>query len=216
LRYSEQGKNMSNNEYFDRVASEWDSMRSEFFSEAVREAAMNKAQVQAGKTAADLGAGTGFVTAGLLQRGLRVVCVDHSEEMAKILKEKFGNQDFDVRTGEYDSLPIDDASVDYVFANMYLHHVDDPSKAIHEMARILRPGGRLVITDVDEHNHDFLLKEHHDRWPGFRREDVTRWFESAGLVNVSINCAGQDCCAASKDGSDTAAISIFVAYGEKG
>ena len=55
------------------------------------------------------------------------------------------------------------------------------------MVRILKPGGELVITDMDEHEFKFLKEEHHDRWMGFKREDVRRWFEEAGLKNVIVD-----------------------------
>jgi len=100
-------------------------------------------------------------------------------------------------------------------ANMYLHHVEEPLIAIKEMTRILRPGGKLVITDLDEHSFEFLKAEHHDRWMGFQREDVESWFIKAGLKNVVIDCAGGNCCASSSCGCDNASISIFVSYGEK-
>jgi SAM-dependent methyltransferase len=103
--------------------------------------------------------------------------------------------------------------VDYVFANMFLHHVDSPPAAIREMARILKPGGRLVITDLDRHDFDFLRTEHCDRWMGFDRPDVARWLSVAGLVDVNIDCVGENCCAASQSGCGDAFVSIFVASG---
>ena len=69
---------MSSQQYFDGVANQWDEMRGAFFSDAVREIAIAKANPRAGQTAADLGAGTGFITEGLLERGLRVLAVDQS------------------------------------------------------------------------------------------------------------------------------------------
>jgi ubiquinone/menaquinone biosynthesis C-methylase UbiE len=60
---------------------------------------------------------------------------------------------------------------------MYLHHVELPSEAIKEMVRILKPGGKLVVTDLDEHAFEFLKEEHHDKWMGFRRDDIERWFK---------------------------------------
>lgn len=76
--------------------------------------------------------------------------------------------------GEAGSLPIPDETVDYAFANMYLHHVEDPPQAILEMARIIKPGGILVITDLDKHSNEFLRQEHNDRWMGFVRDDILR------------------------------------------
>ena len=110
----------------------------------------------AGKLAADIGAGSGFVTEGLLERGLRVIAVDRSEAMLEEMRRKFGDgAAVEYRIGEAESLPLADGSVDYVFANMYLHHVESPPEAIREMARIVKPGGRLVITDLDRHDLRF-------------------------------------------------------------
>lgn len=207
---------MDSKVYFRDVADKWDTMRQGFFSEAVRDKAYSLADIKAGELAADIGAGTGFITEGLVQKGLRVIAVDLSAEMLEQMKIKFcSSNEIDYRQGEAGCLPIENNYVDYAMANMYLHHVEEPLTAISEMARILKPGGKLVITDLDEHNFEFLRTEHHDRWMGFKREDVKKWFSSAGLKNVVIDCAGGDCCATSSCGCDNASISIFVAYGEK-
>ena len=204
---------MSSNDYFEQVADRWDEMRSGFFSEKVRETAYKTADIKSGKLAADIGAGTGFVTEGLLGQGLEVIAVDQSEAMLEELKKKY--PDLDCRQGEAESLPVADHAVDYVFANMYLHHVEKPSKAILEMTRILKNGGRLVITDLDEHDFEFLKYEHHDRWMGFKRDDVADWFRASNLVEITVGCVGQNCCADSADGSSSAKVSIFVASGTK-
>jgi len=207
---------MSSKEYFNQVAGEWDIMRQGFFSEAVREKAYQVAEVKRGKTAADLGAGTGFITEGLLTRGLKVIAIDESESMLVVMKEKFaGNDCVQYLVGESKALPIPDGAVDYAFANMYLHHVEAPAAAILEMARIVKNGGRVIITDLDEHHFAFLKTEQHDRWLGFKRENIQRWLAEADLKNISVNCVGQNCCAQSSCGAEKAVISIFVALGEK-
>jgi len=203
-------------EFFDQIAGQWDEMRTRFFSENVREKALKIAGVEKGQTAADLGAGSGFVTEGLLREGLRVIAVDQSEEMLREMERKFaGRGELECRAGEAERLPLDDAAVDYVFANMFLHHVERPGAAIREMARILKPGGRLVLTDADEHNYEFLRTEHHDRWLGFKREDIRRWFEEAGFTKVSVDSLQETCCVDSECGSEAARIGIFAASGEK-
>jgi ubiquinone/menaquinone biosynthesis C-methylase UbiE len=203
--------------YFEEIAPAWDRMRAGFFSERVREAAYEAAGLQAGRVAADIGAGTGFVTEGLIGRGLRVIAVDRSEAMLEELRRKFPDAAaVDYRLAEADrQIPLPDEAVDYAFANMYLHHVEDPPAAIREMARILRPGGKLVITDLDAHDFDFLRREHHDRWMGFNREDILQWFTGAGLKGARVDCVGERCCDTSCDGGEAASISIFVASGEK-
>jgi ubiquinone/menaquinone biosynthesis C-methylase UbiE len=137
--------------------------------------------------------------------------------MLKEMQNKFSDFDnIDYRVGDSDSLPIDNSEVDYAFANMYLHHVEDPQEAINEMSRILKQGGKLFITDLDEHKYEFLRTEQYDKWLGFNRKDIKKWFESAGLKNVVVDCVGDKCCADSDcNNSKRAEISIFIGYGEK-
>ena len=89
-----------------------------------------------------------------------------------------------------------------------------PLAAIHEMTRILKPGGSLVLTDLDKHDFEFLVSEHHDRWMGFERDQIHRWLVDAGLVDVRVDCVGADCCATSEVG-EAASLSIFVASGRR-
>ena len=206
---------MSSREFFNQVASQWDQMRTQFYSDRVREKAMDAAGVVAGRKAADIGAGSGFLTEGLLRRGLQVVAVDQSPEMLSEMKRKFGAAPVDYRLGVAEHLPLTEGEVDYALANMYLHHVESPGEAIREMARVLKPAGRLVITDADEHTFEFLRTEHHDRWLGFNREDIKRWFEEAGLKQVQVGSLEETCCVDSECGSEKASIGIFVASGEK-
>lgn len=202
--------------YFQRVAGDWDAMRAEFFPERLRDEALRAAGVFAGARAADVGAGTGFVTEALLAAGCEVLAVDQSQAMLERLAAKFGPE-ARLRTlaGADGALPLAPGTLDFVFANMYLHHVEDPAAAIAEMARALAPGGALVVTDLDEHRFEFLRVEQHDRWMGFDRRDVERWFRAAGLVDVGVGCAGADCCSDSCSGQAPASISIFLAKGRK-
>jgi ubiquinone/menaquinone biosynthesis C-methylase UbiE len=204
---------MSSRPYFDAVAADWDAMRRGFFSERVREAALDALGVEHGRRAADVGAGTGFMTEALLERGLTVVASDESPRMLAVLRERLGETRVDCRLSDGRSLPLETRSVDYAVANMYLHHVASPAHAIDEMVRILRPGGALAITDLDAHEFDFLREEHHDRWLGFSHEEVRQWLQQAGAVNVAIHPLGTTCDATSAAGDTRASINIFLALG---
>ncbi len=209
--------NADSKSYFEDISGEWDQMRECFFSEKVREAACTIAEVQSGKSAADIGAGTGFLTEELLSRDLRVVAVDQSSEMLDLMQRKFlHSNDIEYKQAQADErIPLPDNSVDYAFANMYLHHVESPLEAIREMARITTFGGRVVSTDLDAHTYEFLREKHHDRWMGFERDDITVWLKEAGLKEAGIDCIGEDCCDTPCDGTTTARISIFGAWGTK-
>ncbi|MCG8339318.1 MAG: class I SAM-dependent methyltransferase [Proteobacteria bacterium] len=207
---------MSSLQYFDDVATQWDKMRTDFFSEAVRIKAIQTANVKPGHIAADIGAGTGFITEGLIKYGVQVMAIDQSQKMLNVLQQKFGSRgNISIHQGESQNLPLEDQSVDFAFANMYLHHVENPPLSIKEINRILKPGGKLIITDLDLHDFDFLLKEHNDRWPGFERESIKEWLLNAGFTAVNVDCVNQRCKASSSGGLKHADISIFIASGVK-
>jgi ubiquinone/menaquinone biosynthesis C-methylase UbiE len=202
-------------DYFDRVADAWDGMRSGFFGSAVRERALAAAALPAGALAADVGAGSGFLTEALLAAGVRVVAVDRSSSMLAALRERLGTPPgLETRRGDAEALPLEDASLDGVFANMYVHHVERPPDALAEMVRALRPGGRLAVTDLESHDFAWLREEHHDRWLGFDREAFAGWLCDAGLEDVRVEPIGEQCGARSCSG-ESASVSIFLATGTR-
>jgi ubiquinone/menaquinone biosynthesis C-methylase UbiE len=146
--------------YFEKVADQWDKLRSGYFTEAVRESAVQKAYLHPQMIVADIGTGTGFIAAGLAPLVKRVHVLDGSPEMIDVARKnlaQFENVEFHVADGL--ALPWPETSLDAVFANMYLHHCPDPLAAIREMVRLLRPGGRLVLTDLDTHTYEWLKTE---------------------------------------------------------
>jgi len=202
--------------YFDRVAGEWDTLRAGYFQEEVREAAIGHAYLRPEMVVADVGSGTGFVAAGLAPLVSHVHVLDGSAAMLDVARRNlagFNNVDFQQTDGHL--LPLPDASIDAVFANMYLHHCPDPMAAITEMARVLRPGGRLVITDLDAHDHAWMREGMADEWLGFRRDQVKTWLRDADLVNVIVDCAGQCCAASQTVPADPAKVNVFLATGTR-
>jgi ubiquinone/menaquinone biosynthesis C-methylase UbiE len=201
-------------DYFASVATQWDDLRASMFTEAVRSAALERAGLHLQSIAADLGAGTGFISQGLAPLVEKVHLVDNSPEMLAVARQnlaQFSNVEYHLADGA--RIPLPDNSVDAVLANMYLHHAPDPFAAIQEMVRILRPGGRVVITDSDEHSYTWLREEHSDLWMGFPRPQVKAWFEKAGLVNVRVEDTSENCTCPSPETQEQVAITIFAAVG---
>ena len=152
--------------YFARVADSWDALRSGFFTEAMRDAAIAKAHLPETAVVADVGTGTGFVARGLVDRVAHVVGFDASPQMLAVARQNLSAYDnVTWQQAEGNNLPVADNQFDAVFANMYLHHSPDPQTAIREMVRILKPGGKLVITDLDTHEQTWMRTEMADRWP---------------------------------------------------
>ncbi len=87
----------------------------------------------------------------------------------------------DLVVGDIANLPLEDESVDAAFANMVMHHAEDPTAMLREMARVTRPGGTVAIVDEVEHSYEWMRNEHADVWLGFGEEQVEHLFGTAGL-----------------------------------
>ncbi len=206
---------MSSKDYFAEVAGDWDEIRAGYFTEEMRDAAIALAGLTPEMVVADVGTGTGFVIAGLAGKVAKVYGFDESPEMLAVAERNlavFNNVTFQEAPGS--ALPMPDKSMDAVFGNMYLHHDPDPPKAIKELFRVLKPNGRLVLTDLDAHDQEWMRAEMADRWLGFDRQDIHDWYTAAGLTDVMIDFADGRCSSTSPDG-DALELSIFVAYGRK-
>jgi arsenite methyltransferase len=202
--------------YFSKVAGQWDDLQASMFGDEVRTAAIEHANLHPLDTAVDLGAGTGFLSRGLAPLVSRLHVIDSSPEMlaeARNNLSAFDNIEFHLSDGK--RIPLADSSADAVLANMYLHHVEDPQAAIQEIARVLRPCGHLVITDLDEHEYHFLQEEHFDIWMGFARDQVWDWLKQAGLVNLLVEDTRQTCSSQSQVDGQPAEVSIFIASATK-
>ena len=180
-------------EFFERVATDWDTMRLAYYDERVIEKLAVVSGVDEGMTVADVGTGTGFVAAGIAPRVKRVMAVDNSPAMLAVAEKnlaELGVTNVELLEGEITSLPFDDGSLDAAFANMVLHHAGDPTAMLGEMARVVRPGGAVAIVDEVEHPYAWMREEHADVWLGFEKIQVEGFFREAGLKGFGYESLG--------------------------
>ncbi|UCE86249.1 MAG: metalloregulator ArsR/SmtB family transcription factor [Deltaproteobacteria bacterium] len=175
--------------WFDSVGPEWDALRKAFNDDLLRAHALTRL-VPPGLRVADVGTGTGILAIELARLGLRVIAIDHSEAMLEAARRKLeteGVTDVELRRGEIAALPLRDAEVDAAFAHMVLHYLPSPADGIREMARVVRPDGRVVIVDFVSHELEWMRQELGVLWLGFELEDVRQWLSGAGLRDVRVD-----------------------------
>jgi len=175
--------------YFRDNAAQWDAIRSLHVDEAeVERALLDVLGARRGARLGDLvdvGTGTGRMLTLLGPMADRAIGVDQSREMLAIARAALDAADLRhclVRLGDIYGLPLDDASADVVVIHQVLHYAERPGDAIAEAARLLRPGGRLVIVDFAPHDLEVLREEHNHRRLGFAPQEVADWCAQAGLT----------------------------------
>jgi ubiquinone/menaquinone biosynthesis C-methylase UbiE/DNA-binding MarR family transcriptional regulator len=139
---------------------------------------------------ADLGAGEGTFSQLLARRSRKVIAVDNSEKMVEYGRElalKHGVKNLEYRKGDLEEVPIRDATVDLAFFSQALHHAQHPARAVAEAARILKPGGRIVVLDLLRHSYEEARELYADLWLGFTEVEVTRFLRQAGFKNIETS-----------------------------
>ena len=173
-------------EYFRSNAAHWDEIRGLYVPEAEVETAL-LSLLDGGEIGdfLDVGTGTGRILEIFAPRVRRGVGIDLSHEMLRVARAKLEQAEIrncQVRHGDFYNLALPSASFDAAVLHQVLHYAEEPAAAIVEAARVLRPGGRLIIVDFARHQESFLQSEHHHRWLGFDDAEVARWMLAAGLV----------------------------------
>jgi ubiquinone/menaquinone biosynthesis C-methylase UbiE/DNA-binding transcriptional ArsR family regulator len=195
-------------QFFASSAGQWDRLRSELFGDDFAMRAL-VALMPAGWTVADLGCGTGAMLATLAPHVSRVIGVDASEEMLGAARKRLeGVASVDLRKGSLEALPIDAASVDAATMMLVLHHLPSPAAAIGEAARILRPGGRLLIVDMVPHEHEEYRQQMGHVWLGFSEEQTKRLLTQSGLAAPRVLALPPD--------EDAKGPGLFAASAHKG
>jgi ubiquinone/menaquinone biosynthesis C-methylase UbiE/DNA-binding transcriptional ArsR family regulator len=173
-------------EYFAGVADHWDEERSLHAPDEIVEAEiLAVAGEQPYRSLLDLGTGTGRMLQLLSGATVeRAVGIDNSHSMLAVARanlERAEVRRVDLRQGDVYSPSFERGAFDLIVIHQVLHFLDDPARAVREAARLLSPGGRLLIVDFAPHSLEFLRTEHAHRRLGFRTDTVSSWLAHAGL-----------------------------------
>ena len=171
--------------FFAGLAPEWDRLRSLHAPEDAVESAVLEALGQKPiRNLLDLGTGTGKMLQLLAPSAARAVGLDASHAMLAVARanlEKAGLTRVELRQGDIYAPPFGRGSFDAVVIHQVLHYLDDPARALREAARLLAPGGRILVVDFAPHGLEFLRDTQAHRRLGFAPEQVAAWLAEAGL-----------------------------------
>jgi excisionase family DNA binding protein len=174
-------------DFFNKVAQEWDTIRGKLNDDSIIHKLVDSGLLSGRPVVLDLGAGDGYLSLQAAHHAKKVISVDISAQMLSQLQSRAKGYNVDnIETIEADAtdLPVDDESVDLVCASMFLHHLDDPSVAVAEIHRVLRPGGAVFIADLLRHANAEFSKQMHDTWQGFTFGEISGWFKQNGFVDI--------------------------------
>jgi SAM-dependent methyltransferase len=172
--------------FFAGAAGAWDELRAKVYGRAFGAEAL-LALLPPAWTVADLGCGTGALAAELAPRVRKVVAVDQSSAMLRAARkrtEAFPN--VELHEADLAALPLDGGRCDAAIMTLVLAYLDAPLPALREAARILRPGGRLVVLDAARHEDEELRRKMSQAHPGFAPDALAALFREAGLAHVVV------------------------------
>lgn len=176
-------------QYFEAHAAEWDAIRSLHVAESEVEGAIARLLGDApiGRLV-DIGTGTGRMIELFGAKAASALGVDRSPEMLRLARSKLahGNIAHELRQGDMYALPLASACADTVIIHQVLHYAQQPGAAIAEAARLLAPGGRLLIVDFAPHEREELRAQDAHARLGFADDQIAGWFSAAGLESAHV------------------------------
>ena len=195
-------------EFFASAAGKWDRLREDLFGRASYLHAL-PGLLDPEWIVGDLGCGTGQVAATLAPFVKQVIAVDRSPDMLDAARQRVRDlANVDVRRGELEALPIQDGALDAATLLLVLHHLPDPAEALAEAARVLRLGGRLLISDMLPHDRESYRQQMGHVWLGFDEDTLKRLLVQAGFEGIRVASLPTD--------ADAKGPALFVAGASRG
>ncbi len=172
--------------FFAGAAGSWEALRTQLYGDGFGLDAL-LALLPSEWTVADLGAGTGQLAAALAPHVARVIGIDQSEAMLTAARRRVnGAENVELLLGTLEELPLDDAACDAALMVLALTYVAEPRAAVVEAARVIRPGGTLVVVDLLPHDREEFRRELGQHWLGFEPEDISTLLGGAGFAGARV------------------------------
>ena len=168
------------------AAGDWDRLRSDLFGDAFYLWAV-LGLIDPTLVVGDLGCGTGQLTETVAPHVTRVIAVDGSADMLEAARRRLAeHRNVDVRQGDLESLPLEAGELDAAMLSLVLHYSPDPALALGEVARVIRPGGRLLLVDMLPHDREEYRHQMGHVWLGFSDKQIAKFLAGAGFDRVSV------------------------------
>jgi ArsR family transcriptional regulator len=138
---------------------------------------------------ADIGCGEGYLTIEAARWAERVIAIDRSAHVlrrARELAKRRRVTNIVWKRGEIECLPLERGAVDVALLSQALHHAGRPERALAEAARIVVPGGCVLVLDLRAHDQAWVRDRFGDKWLGFEDEALERMMAAAGLADVKV------------------------------
>jgi ubiquinone/menaquinone biosynthesis C-methylase UbiE/DNA-binding transcriptional ArsR family regulator len=179
---------VANRNFFDRHARQWDLLKQTALP-LVPYLQQLLLLLGSGGLLVELGIGTGELLPQLAVAWQQIIGVDQSQAMldeARRRSAALSGYEIELRLGELATLPVADALADAVLMNMVLHHAPQPKRVLQDAARILHPGGRLVLAELLRHDQDWTREVLADLWLGFTVDELHGWLDECGYTDIAI------------------------------
>jgi len=194
-------------EFFASAAGGWDRLRGELFGDEFFLWAV-LGLIDPALVVGDLGCGTGQLTEVVAPHVSRVISVDGSDDMLDAARQRLsGAANVDIRQGELESLPLESGELDVAMLSLVLHYSPEPPRALAEVGRVVRTGGRVLVVDMLPHDREEYQQQMGHVWLGFSESQITRLLAGAGFEHVRVRMLPVD--------PDAKGPALFAAMGVK-
>lgn len=195
-------------EFFATAAAGWDRLREDLFGDSFYLWAV-LGLIDSSLVVGDLGCGTGQLSSTIAPYVKKVIAIDGSTDMLDAARQRLGEAaNVEIRQGELEALPLEAGELDAAMLSLVLHYSPDPARALADVARVLRPGGRLLVVDMLPHERTEYQQQMGHVWLGFSEKQVARLLTGAGFSDVRVRALPAD--------PDAKGPALFAAVAAKG